>query len=692
MSGGKGDRDGQDSPAVARPVPIVPRPEDIPLGLRSRSQWLCWQLEAPLKPSEKQRKVPYQPTATGTPLKASTTNPRHWRSFAEAFAVARARGWGVGYVFTADDPYVGVDLDDALSSARVAQTMSWVDRANTYTEVSQSGVGVHLIVEASLPDDLGRRSSHDGIELYSTGRYFAITGKRLPGVPLRDPRPNQGFIDGMLTRMPERTGGEETDDWPERVGLRLDDLEVLRRIGLSHDERCKALLKGDIGDFPSASEADFSLANRLAYWTGGDAEQTLRLIASSPLWRDKWERADYQWRTVGRACKEAIANGNIHRMYTPSKLGPYIDEGNVDDFLLRLRLPIRTYIERKPAQPNELIPGLLPDPEWVRYGILTAQGGTGKSTLLLQTLMGLGSGRQIAEMWKPTAPTQVIYFAGEDPAPPIWHRVNAIGAITGYTSEEIAAVERNVHIIEAMGNLHALQLMTFDGQNYVPNAQVIELLAEHKRKHLPECKLVVFDTLSRFAPDAERSNELAGHFVASIESLAAKIGVMILIAHHTSKRTAGDLNIQASRGASTLTENARLAINMAPTTQHNIIDFSVSKFSYGATTNRALQFVRGAGGVLRLHREVGFSRIQEAAEVTDIDQTILRVVDVAAGWITAKRIVDHPRLRDTESKRQLTDRIGRLVATGYLIEKIVGNTKKYMAREEVSRPDLEALI
>jgi putative DNA primase/helicase len=65
--------------------------------------------------------VPYQ--ANGE--RASSTDPATWRSYAEVCQVWREhpdRYSGIGYVFSAEDPYCGVDLDNCLSDG---ETKDW---------------------------------------------------------------------------------------------------------------------------------------------------------------------------------------------------------------------------------------------------------------------------------------------------------------------------------------------------------------------------------------------------------------------------------------------------------------------------------------------------------------------------------------------------------------------------------------
>jgi putative DNA primase/helicase len=97
---------------------------------------------------------------------------------------------GIGFVFSSGDPYVGIDLD----KCRVPETGEialWaqkiIDRVcEGYSEVSPSGTGVHIIVEGVVRDGgRSRRKVHlDGkvvgeIEMYSSGRFFTITGEVL---------------------------------------------------------------------------------------------------------------------------------------------------------------------------------------------------------------------------------------------------------------------------------------------------------------------------------------------------------------------------------------------------------------------------------------------------------------------------------------------------------------------------------
>jgi putative DNA primase/helicase len=89
---------------------------------------------------------------------------------------------GIGFVFTADDPYLGLDFD-ALGDTDPLGLEAFIERSGTYAEISPSGGGLHLIGRATLPANgsgTGKRSK--GIEIYQHGRYFTMTGDVLDGI------------------------------------------------------------------------------------------------------------------------------------------------------------------------------------------------------------------------------------------------------------------------------------------------------------------------------------------------------------------------------------------------------------------------------------------------------------------------------------------------------------------------------
>lgn len=140
------------------------RRQAFPVAMTSRDRWV-------------RRAADKRPlTIDGTA--GSSTNPRTWSTY-EA-ASASTAGVGLGFVLNGDG--IGVlDLDHAIVDGAILPWAAEVLAANpgTFTEVSQSGEGLHIW--GLLAATRGRKI-RDGrnIEIYSTGRYVAM-GTPLPG-------------------------------------------------------------------------------------------------------------------------------------------------------------------------------------------------------------------------------------------------------------------------------------------------------------------------------------------------------------------------------------------------------------------------------------------------------------------------------------------------------------------------------
>ena len=108
---------------------------------------------------------------------AATDNPATWCSFDEALAsFCAGKVDGIGFVFTAGDPYTGIDFDhvrDTVNGVIVSWALNYIVRLDSYTEISPTGKGLHVIVKGKLPPK-GRRQGQ--LEMYDDRRFFTMTG------------------------------------------------------------------------------------------------------------------------------------------------------------------------------------------------------------------------------------------------------------------------------------------------------------------------------------------------------------------------------------------------------------------------------------------------------------------------------------------------------------------------------------
>jgi hypothetical protein len=151
-----------------------------PDELQTRPQWVLWRMV-------KGTKVPFD---ARTHRAADYTDPDAWSTFADACAAFHAkpgRYAGVGYVFSPDDPYTGIDLDKCVVDGEIVvpEAAALVARLDTYTEISPSGTGVKLWVRGSIPKGFNRLlAGISRIEMYDRVRFFTVTGRHYPGTPL----------------------------------------------------------------------------------------------------------------------------------------------------------------------------------------------------------------------------------------------------------------------------------------------------------------------------------------------------------------------------------------------------------------------------------------------------------------------------------------------------------------------------
>ncbi|WP_317175901.1 hypothetical protein [Halomontanus rarus] len=298
--------------------------EVLPTALVERAQWLCWRAE---DRDGKQTKVPVNP-ATGD--FASTTDDRTWSDLEQALECAATDAAdGIGFVFTATDPLVGVDLDDCRdpdSGKPLEPAPTIIERLDSFTEVSPSGTGYHVILEGDLPDGGNR---HGSIEMYDQARFFTVTADHVAGTP-ETVEPRQDALEDVHEEFVAQDDSDESDgsmDASRDVStlsegsgtLDLADEELLEKArSASNGDKFDRLWRGSMTGYESQSEADMALCCLLAFWTGGDAARVDRLFRQSGLIREKWDDVHYSdGSTYGeKTVERAIANTDD--VYDPS--------------------------------------------------------------------------------------------------------------------------------------------------------------------------------------------------------------------------------------------------------------------------------------------------------------------------------------------------------------------------------------
>lgn len=269
----------------------LPNPEQIPWDLAFMPRWVVWALE---RRKDKWTKVPYQPLPTKIPAQVNV--PTTWGTFSEALAVARQAPWASGVGIVLGDGLAGVDLDGALEDGVL---LPWAEelvaRTESYTELSPSGQGVHILL---LGEIANRRKGP--IEVYSDLRFFTVTGQIL--LERKRIVRDQAFLDYLSGLF------KPAETKPRRPRpAKLEGTESL--VARIERSRYRSLWYGrweEMG-YPTQSEADLALAGYLLWLCQGDTRAADALFRASGLYRPKWDerRGDqtYGERTLARAMR-----------------------------------------------------------------------------------------------------------------------------------------------------------------------------------------------------------------------------------------------------------------------------------------------------------------------------------------------------------------------------------------------------
>lgn len=288
-----GDTNGKGKPS--RPIPPAVQLDNIPSELIALPQWVAWRYAL------RDEKWTKPPLDCHTGREAKSTDPATWSSFDEAVRFYQAgKADGIGFVFSASDPYAGIDLDDCRDESGPLQAWAKeiVGGLSSYAEVSPSGRGVKIIVRGQLPPK-GRRRKGD-IEMYSESRYFTITGRRLEtACPKIEERPSE--LLALHTRLFGQESNTQSHHRHSANGNGSESEIIARATRAENGDLFARLWQGDTTGYSSRSEADLALCSLLAFWVGPDPGRIDQLFRQSGLYREKWDRQDYRERTIGKA-------------------------------------------------------------------------------------------------------------------------------------------------------------------------------------------------------------------------------------------------------------------------------------------------------------------------------------------------------------------------------------------------------
>lgn len=178
--------------------------DGVPAALKSIPQWVLWK-NIVTEQYPRGKKIPL--CARGSTTEAgSSTDPTTWCSFDNAVsAMERFNTTGIGFVLTKEARVFCVDIDKCIDEKGVsdfALSVLSIFKDKTYIELSFHADGLHIMGRGNLPQE-EKGGERKGIEIYDSGRYIAVTGRRKKTAVI-DLTECQDELDELLIKFPKR--------------------------------------------------------------------------------------------------------------------------------------------------------------------------------------------------------------------------------------------------------------------------------------------------------------------------------------------------------------------------------------------------------------------------------------------------------------------------------------------------------
>lgn len=555
-------------------------PGNIPDEMKALDQWVCWIKE---KRDGKVTKVPYIPSSRGPTVRAGSTNPQSWRSFDVAMECATNFHCGIGFVFNGE--VIGIDLDAKPELSDVAKGL--LDMTHSYTEASPSGGGRHIFVKGAVPDWFtgGRQGP---VEVYTTGRYFTVTGNRINGhVAILE---DQALVDKALQVVMPSAKQRALVDLPESTEPPpLSFKEYL-------PEETLGYLNGFGGAAGDDSEDDYAAIKDLLR-IHPDAEWAWGVLVEAAPREDaeKYNRPDYKQKTLQRAWASLLSA---------------CDAFDVED-------------GDKPTTPSfvslyDIIHGPDMGPiffsvaEMMTSGlhIFGAAPKTGKTRFMLQTAITVSVGGMLMGSFK-CEKQKVLYYMLEDSMASLKSRLMEMG-LEAPTPEDF--------------------VFKFNSPNGITGLRA-DLIATG-------AKFCVIDTAAMFLPEDNGKVDAYTRdtrLFKPLKALCDELGVTIVIITHTTKATNDDnpfAEIQGSLGKQGMA-SGMMVMRRVPRDKDRVMlhvlgrDLSMAEWMLESVPNTPLWQIASeeatlgfgsaaAQSVLQALRVHGTSRAGDIAEVTGL--------------------------------------------------------------------------
>ncbi len=526
--------------------------DNLPVAMIEARRWLLWKSIPNPDPSKKPRKVPFY--ANGRPRHGaldSDADAANLATFSEAVNACTRDFAGLGFALGPDGTgncWQGVDFDNLASRPELALLAD--DGLPGYTESSPSGDGLHAIGYGRAFQPLGSNST--GIEAYSGGRFFTVTGEGSGLGELTDladyvdrvlrPRHSAAASPSASAQVLEYVDPRTLSELRSALAsMRADD----RSLWVANGQRLKKL--GERGralwlEWSQQSEK-FDPADAAHKWDSFTADHTGYQAVFADAQRHGWVNPMAGHAPPAPAAPESLSTAITSALtpLTPADLAA-----------------------AKETHPHAFMStdgtaGLFPEGE---VTVIGAPGREGKTTVVTAIATHYVLGLPIGGM-APLEIRSAVIYSGEDDRTQYARKAGA-------QWERLSTTDRprlldNLLIPDLHSEALAAwrEIVRLEGRTPVRGPVVAVLIEAINALRSRDCPpgLVIFETASTLS-DAEEDNPGHKVMIAALKHVAKMTGCAVVLVHHTSQAAANnlpDLNISEAdiRGGTTLVNNAR---------------------------------------------------------------------------------------------------------------------------------------
>jgi putative DNA primase/helicase len=459
-------------------------------SLKSKRVWCLWRRE---ESNGRPTKIPYQTNR----YHARSNDPMTWATFEDVCsAVAGQDEFHLG-IF-ADGSHTFLDLDKCIGPDGTIERWAQAAllRASSYAEVSPSGSGLHIFLAGAV----AKASKINGCEIYSTARFFTVTGKHIPSTPLTvnalsadqleelrdDIAQNQLRPYDCKTREPRTSSGS-------LVAPKL----------LSHSERETKLERGlssDLSEYHGdRSAAVHGVLQLLARKHQGNREAMDEEFCASQLcadWGSKWDRLCEN--ELSKAIGRWQENGEPAWNDVPST-----------------RESGWTLVRYSAIQATEI--------DWIWKGylatgkisMLNGEPGHGKSLVSLDIAARISTQSDWPDCQKNVLPPSSVLLL---------------------TEEEDASDTIKPRFLAAGGNADKLVSLSMGAGTFRIEADT-DRLRKLIERQAPDTKLIILDPVSDYTGvDANKDTDVRP-MLNKLKDLACELGIAVLGINHLNKKT-----------------------------------------------------------------------------------------------------------------------------------------------------------